>query len=48
MIAYETGSKPNETRMIITPNSDFFRYFRGPTSGPAADTGARAGALIVV
>jgi membrane protease subunit HflC len=35
MIAYETGFKPNDTRMVIRPDSEFFRYFRGPTAAPA-------------
>lgn len=41
MQAYETGLKGSETRLVISPNSDFFRYFsdpqgRSPTSAPRA------------
>jgi membrane protease subunit HflC len=31
MQAYEAGLKHNDTRMILKPNSDFFRYFGDPT-----------------
>jgi modulator of FtsH protease HflC len=27
MLAYETGLKQGDTRLILSPNSDFFRYF---------------------
>lgn len=30
MQAYETGLKAGETRMVLSPNSDFFRFFNGP------------------
>lgn len=43
MQAYETGLKANDTRMVLTPESDFFRYFgdpRGRSRKPAA-SGAR-------
>lgn len=30
MQAYETGLKPNETRLVIKPDSSFFRYFNDP------------------
>ena len=30
MQAYETGLKSGETRMVLSPNSDFFRYFNDP------------------
>jgi membrane protease subunit HflC len=45
MQAYETGLKPGETRMVLTPNSDFFRYFNTPTGrgrGGASESGAGA------
>jgi membrane protease subunit HflC len=29
MQAYEAGLKSNDTRMVLTPDSDFFRYFGG-------------------
>jgi membrane protease subunit HflC len=34
MQAYEVGLKPNETRMIITPDSPFFRFFQDPFARP--------------
>ncbi len=27
MQAYETGLKQGDTRLVLSPNSDFFRYF---------------------
>jgi membrane protease subunit HflC len=33
MQAYENGLKPGETRMVLSPTSDFFRYFSDPTGG---------------
>jgi membrane protease subunit HflC len=39
MSAYETGLKPNDTRFLLRPDSDFFRYFgsaSGKTVAPAA------------
>jgi len=30
MQAYEAGLKPNDTRMVLRPDSDFFRYFVNP------------------
>jgi modulator of FtsH protease HflC len=30
MQAYEEGLKSNETRLVITPNTEFFRYFNDP------------------
>jgi membrane protease subunit HflC len=41
MQAYEAGFKQNDTRMLLSPDSDFFRYFtdpagRPPTPPPAA------------
>ena len=39
MQAYEAGLRPGETRMVLSPNSDFFRYFNDPSGrgrGPAA------------
>ena len=38
MQAYETGLKPGETRMVLSPKSDFFRFFGNPSgvSGEAA------------
>ena len=31
MQAYETGLKGGDTRLVLSPNSDFFRYFNDPT-----------------
>ncbi|MDP4021947.1 protease modulator HflC [Methylobacterium sp. NEAU 140] len=42
MQAYETGLKGSDTRLVISPNSDFFRYFSDP-QGKAAATPASRG-----
>ena len=34
MQAYEQAIKPNETRMLLSPESEFFRYFNSPSGGP--------------
>jgi membrane protease subunit HflC len=34
MQAYETGLKHSDTRMVIKPDSDFFRYFADPAGKP--------------
>jgi membrane protease subunit HflC len=39
MQAYEAGLKANDTRMLLKPDSSFFRYFNSP-SGKAPETGA--------
>lgn len=31
MQAYEAGLKPGDTRMVLSPTSDFFRYFNDPS-----------------
>ena len=31
MQAYETGLRANDTRMVLRPDSDFFKYFGDPT-----------------
>ena len=46
MQAYEAGLKPGDTRLLLRPDTSFFRYFNspagagdsaaGPASGPAA------------
>jgi len=36
MQAYQTGLKSDDTRLILAPNSDFFRFFGGPNGSPAA------------
>ncbi|MGI9387612.1 MAG: protease modulator HflC, partial [Methyloligellaceae bacterium] len=30
MQAYEAGLKANDTRLVLTPNTDFFKYFNDP------------------
>jgi membrane protease subunit HflC len=30
MQAYETGLRPNDTRLVIKPDSEFFRFFGNP------------------
>src|SRR6185437_10517634 len=47
MSAYENGLKSNDTRFLLRPDSDFFRYFGNPSgkpseAPPAATTGAAA------
>jgi len=56
MQAYEAGLRANDTRMVLKPDSDFFRYFGDPagkprdgaattgSSGPAAGEAPAAGA----
>ena len=39
MQAYEAGLRANDTRMVLKPDSDFFRYFGSP-SGKARDATA--------
>lgn len=36
MQAYEQSIKAGDTRMILSPNSDFFKYFRDPSGQPPA------------
>ena len=40
MQAYEAGLRSNDTRMVLKPDSDFFRYFADP-SGKPRDGAAR-------
>ena len=35
MQAYETGLKSGDTRMVMSPKSDFFRFFGSPSGQPA-------------
>jgi membrane protease subunit HflC len=40
MQAYSTALKPHETRMLLSPNSEFFRFFedpKGKSAAPAAE-----------
>lgn len=34
MQAYEQSLRPGDTRLVISPNSDFFRYFSDPSGAP--------------
>jgi membrane protease subunit HflC len=40
MQAYEAGLRNSDTRMVLTPNSDFFRYFGDP-SGQLRENGRK-------
>src|SRR5438128_3630648 len=42
MQAYEAGLRANDTRMLLKPDSDFFRFFNDP-SGKARDGGVSTG-----
>ncbi|MDC7785579.1 protease modulator HflC [Rhodoplanes sp. TEM] len=43
MQAYEAGLKPGETRFLLRPDSEFFRYFTNPSGGrPPAQAAAPA------
>ena len=37
MQAYESGLRHNDTRMVLKPDSDFFRYFADPSGRPRED-----------
>jgi membrane protease subunit HflC len=37
MQAYETGLRSNDTRMVLRPDSEFFRYFVDPSGKPKDD-----------
>jgi modulator of FtsH protease HflC len=40
MQAYENGLRQNDTRMVLSPNSNFFRYFNDPSGRTPAGGGA--------
>ena len=42
MQAYETGLRSNDTRMLLKPDSDFFRYFDDPSGKPRESAPAPA------
>jgi membrane protease subunit HflC len=42
MTAYETGLRNNDTRFLLRPDSDFFRYFGNPSGKQAASNGSSA------
>ncbi len=41
MLAYEAGLKSSDTRMVLSPTSDFFRFFGGPAGANAAPVAAK-------
>src|SRR5436305_11255039 len=41
MQAYENGLKGSDTRMVVSPKSDFFRFFGTPNGQPAAPAASR-------
>jgi len=46
MLAYQAGLKDNDTRLVLTPTSKFFRFFNDPFGGgDAAGAGAAAPAV---
>ncbi|MBX9823862.1 MAG: protease modulator HflC [Xanthobacteraceae bacterium] len=42
MQAYETGMRHNDTRMVLNPESEFFRYFVDPSGKPRDGAGSSA------
>lgn len=41
MAAYENGLRANDTRFLLRPDSDFFRYFGNPSGKKAPETPAK-------
>ena len=41
MQAYEAGLKPNDTRLLLKPDTNFFRYFNDPSGKPSRGAGRR-------
>lgn len=41
MTAYENGLRSNDTRFLLRPDSDFFRYFSNPSGKTATETPAK-------
>lgn len=41
MQAYEQALKGGDTKLVVSPDSDFFRYFSTPTPGSSGKTGER-------
>ena len=37
MQAYDAGFKAGDTRMVLSPKSDFFRYFGSASGKPVAE-----------
>ncbi len=51
MQAYETGFRHTDTRMLLNPDTDFFRYFVAPSgkigeAAPKADNPAKTGSAV--
>ena len=40
MQAYENGLKPNDTRLMLRPDSNFFRFFNDPSGKLPAQGGS--------
>ena len=38
MQAYEAGLKSTDTRMVLRPDSEFFRYFTDPSGKPREES----------
>ena len=41
MSAYENGLKSNDTRFLLRPDSEFFRFFANPAGHPPAAASGR-------
>src|SRR4051794_26297775 len=44
MTAYENGLKSNDTRFLLRPDSEFFKFFANPSGKPAAASASAASA----
>jgi membrane protease subunit HflC len=42
MQAYDNSLKANDTRLLLTPDSNFFRYFNNPSGSPTGKPGTAA------
>jgi len=42
MTAYENGLKANDTRFLLKPDSNFFKYFSNPSGVAAPPAGSPA------
>ncbi len=47
MTAYENGLKSNDTRFLLRPDSNFFKFFNSPSGAPAAAAATPAAAAAV-
>ncbi|MGJ4896028.1 MULTISPECIES: protease modulator HflC [unclassified Bradyrhizobium] len=48
MAAYENGLKSGDTRFLLRPDSEFFRYFANPSGKPAGETPSTANSTAAV